>query len=74
MSKVKLVMEKVGKPWLAHSMALGMEIWQLTLEDPISIAEVVILTLTPQMDGMETVYKEEESAMEFPIVVTPQMS
>ena len=59
-------MERDGRFWLEHNMALATEFWRLRLEDITSIVGVVTLTPTPQLGGMVTVHKREPSAMEFP--------
>ena len=59
-------MERDGRFWLEHNMALATEFWRLRLEDITFIVGVVTLTPTPQLGGMVTVHKREPSAMEFP--------
>ena len=66
-------MERVGRFWSEHSMALATEFWRLRLEDITSIVGVVTLTLTPQLGGMVIVHKGAPSAMEFPTVEMVQV-
>ena len=66
-------MERVGKSWLEHSMALAMEFWRLRREDITSIVGVVTLTPTPQLGGMVIVHQLVLNATEFPTVEMVQV-
>ena len=67
-------MERVGRFWLEHNMALATEFWRLRLEEITSIVGVVTLTPTPQLGGMVIVHKAVLNAMEFLTVETVQVS
>ena len=67
-------MERVGRFWLEHNMALATEFWRLRLEGITFIVGVVTLALTPQLGGMVIVHKAVLNAMEFLTVETVQVS